>query len=168
MRRLLQDAARGRRSKGDGGQLRGALRRAGVRVRGAEPTWICEFSFPAYASQIPEARRRVRETAVACGMVDRSLFELVLAAGEALDNAVLHGSPNRGHDVIGVRVGLKSFAVAVEITDEGPGLNGYRRRRPGTDEATGRGIPFMRCLVDDLSLDDTGAGMRVRLVKLIP
>jgi len=150
-----------------GGEVRGAARRAGLLACGeAGPQWIHEFDFPAALSQIPAVRRRVVAYAEECGLRGPALFDLLLAVGEALANAVKYGSPDRREDRVTVRVGLCEGAVAVEVSDVGPGFAASRLGVPEALESAGRGIPFMRSLVDELRFDTEG-GTRVVLMKRI-
>jgi anti-sigma regulatory factor (Ser/Thr protein kinase) len=165
LRRLLSRVARGRRPAAAGGELRGAVRRAGLSGSGeAGPQWLREFDFPAALNEIPSARRMVAEQAEACGLDGPALFDLLLAVGEALANAVKHGSPDRRQDRVRVRVGIFGAAVAVEVSDRGPGFAASRLGPPPAHQPAGRGIPFMRALVDGLSFD-TEHGTSVLLVK---
>lgn len=113
------------------------------------------------------ARRRVAAQAEACGLAGPALFDLLLAVGEALANAVKHGSPRFEADRVHARVGLLEGAVVVEVLDQGRGFGASRISPPAAFEAGGRGIPFMRALVDDLRFEFTERGTRVLLVKRI-
>jgi anti-sigma regulatory factor (Ser/Thr protein kinase) len=129
--------------------------------------WLHEFSFPAGLAEIPTARRRVATLAEACGLSGPELFDLLLAVGEALANAVKHGSPHREADRVSVRVGLQDGGVAVEVRDQGPGFGASRLGHPEVLESCGRGIPFMRALVDELRFDCRPGGTSVVLRKRI-
>lgn len=166
MRRLLRRATQGRRRASADGEALGALRRAGLahrRDRG--PQWLHDFSFAAVLSEIPPARRLVAEFAEDCGLQGPPLFDLLLAVGEALANAVKHGSPRRNADWVRVRVGAWDHAVAVEIKDNGQGFGASRLCAPDVLESGGRGIPFMRALVDDLQFECSSTGTTVVLLK---
>ena len=135
------------------------------RAAADEPDWLHEFSFPAVLAEIPTARRRVAAQAEACGLSGPSQFDLLLAVGESLANAVKHGSPRRERDVVCVRVGVVESGVVVEVSDQGSGFGSSRLAPPEALEAGGRGIPFMRALVDELRFDFTPEGTSVLLVK---
>jgi len=132
---------------------------------GAGAAWLHEFSFPAVLAEIPTARRRVAAQAEACGLSDPAQFDLLLAVGESLANAVKHGSPRQGDDLVHVRVGMSAGGVVVEVRDQGSGFGSSRLAPPEALEAGGRGIPFMRALVDELRFDFTPEGTSVLLVK---
>ena len=142
-------------------------RRPPTSVRGAagELAWLHEFSFPAVLAEIPTARRRVAAQAEACGLSGPAQFDLLLAVGESLANAVKHGSPRQGEDMVHVRVGSTPDGVVVEVRDQGSGFGSSRLAPPEALEAGGRGIPFMRALVDELRFEFTPEGTSVLLVK---
>jgi serine/threonine-protein kinase RsbW len=166
LRALLEQALRGRRETLSDGELCAALRRAGVKHPHAEgPLWLHEFSFGAELDEVPPARRRVAELCLDCGLVGEPLFDLVLATGEALANAVRHGSPGGDGDRVRVRVGIADHAVAVEVRDRGHGFADCGAELPGSLETGGRGIPFMRSLADEVTFDCSAGGTSVLLVK---
>jgi len=166
MRAMLEQALRGRRETLADGELCAALRRAGLPHQFADgPMWLHEFSFGAAVDSVPPARRRVAEFCEDCGLFGEPLFDLVLAVGEALANAVAHGSPGGGADSVRVRVGIADHSFAVEVRDSGNGFAECGAPLSGSLETGGRGIPFMRSLVDDVTIDCSGRGTSVLLVK---
>jgi anti-sigma regulatory factor (Ser/Thr protein kinase) len=138
-----------------------------VETGAARAEWLHEFDFPAALSEIPTARRHVAEQAEACGLSGPALFDLLLAVGEALANAVKHGSPRRQADRVHVRVGVQDGGVIVEVRDQGNGFDASPICPPEVYEAGGRGIPFMRALLDDLRFDCHPTGTSVLLFKRI-
>ena len=133
-----------------------------------KPRWLEAFSFTAVGGEVPAARRRVETELVQLGLTGRARFDLMAAVGEALNNAVGHGSPYEEFDDVIVRIGVIAGGVMVEITDKGKGLSSARICPPDALADSGRGIPSMRALVDDLRIECDGAGTTVFLVKLIP
>jgi len=129
------------------------------------PRWQHVFSFPAADHEIPNARRRVVGFAEICGMRGASLFELHVAVGEALANALLHGSPHGADDDITVRFFCYSDEVAVEVGDHGEGMAAAPICAPDPSQPAGRGIHFMRTLADDMLFACGPSGTRVLLVK---
>ena len=166
IRELLERAMRGERRTAGRGDLAAALRRAGVtHPFGDGPLWLHEFAFSATVGEVPEARRRVAEFAADCGLDGSPLYDMTLAAAEALSNAVRHGSPQGFADEVRVRVGIVDHPVLVEVRDRGPGFDCSRTCLPASREVGGRGIPFMRGLLDDLRFDCATSGTSVLLVK---
>jgi anti-sigma regulatory factor (Ser/Thr protein kinase)/anti-anti-sigma regulatory factor len=129
------------------------------------PRWQHQFSFPAVDHELPNARRRIVAFAEICGMDGVELFELHVAVGEALANALIHGSPRGADDDITVRFFSYPDEVAVEIGDQGGGMDVAPVCAPGPTQQDGRGIHFMRTLADDLLIACGPTGTRVLLVK---
>jgi anti-sigma regulatory factor (Ser/Thr protein kinase)/anti-anti-sigma regulatory factor len=129
------------------------------------PRWQHQFSFPAVDHELPNARRRIVAFAEICGMEGPELFELHVAAGEALANALSHGSPHGADDDITVRFFSYPDEVAVEIGDHGEGMDAAPICAPGPTQPAGRGIHFMRTLTDDMLFACGPTGTRVLLVK---
>ncbi len=98
-------------------------------------------------------------------MEGSELFELQVAAGEALANALEHGSPRGADDDITVRFFCYADEVAVEIGDQGEGMDAAPICAPGPTQPAGRGIHFMRTMADDMLFACGPTGTRVLLVK---
>jgi serine/threonine-protein kinase RsbW len=130
-----------------------------------EPRWRHQFRFPATASDLSRARRRVMRLSEVCGLSGAALFELGVAVGEALANAVQHGSPNGALDEVGVRFFCYGDEVAVEVADHGGGLDAAPICAPDALASSGRGIHFMRTLSDGLLVSCGAQGTRVLLAK---
>ena len=134
----------------------------------ATPRWQHVFSFPAARHELPNARRHVVALAEICGLEGAPLFELTVAVGEALANAVVHGSPRGEQDDVEVHFYCYERAVGVEVADHGRGLDSTPIRAPAVTASAGRGIHFMRALTDDLLLNADELGTRVLLLKRLP
>lgn len=94
-------------------------------------------------------------------------FDVMLAVGEAMGNAVDHAG---GQDVL-VTVSSYPDRVVVDVTDYGAGMElAADEAAPASPACAerGRGIRLMRLLVDSVSISrrDGGRGTRVRLVEL--
>lgn len=133
--------------------------------RADHPRWEHEFSFPATPRQLRAARRRVVAFAEVAGLAGVELFELNVAVSEALANAVVHGSPNGPDDDVHVRFFCYDDEVAVEVVDNGGGMDATPICAPPPDSTAGRGIHFMRSLADAVQYACGPLGTRVLLVK---
>jgi len=136
-------------------------------VPAGRPAWMRRFAFPAASASVPAARHQVEELGLQAGLRGNDLFELVLAVGEGLSNAVKHGSPRGERDTVTVAVSCYRDELSVEIVDEGPGMLSSPLHQPGATSSEGRGIHVMRDLTDDIRFECDG-GTHVRLVKAIP
>jgi anti-sigma regulatory factor (Ser/Thr protein kinase) len=136
-------------------------------VLSGRPAWTRQFAFAATGASVPAARHKVEELGVQAGLRGNDLFELVLAAGEGLSNAVKHGSPRGEQDTVTVTVSCHREVVSVEIRDEGPGMLSSPLHPPEDASSEGRGIHVMRDVTDDIRFECDG-GTCVLLVKRIP
>ncbi|MDH4139131.1 MAG: anti-sigma factor antagonist [Coriobacteriia bacterium] len=130
------------------------------------PQWMEQFSMPASAESLAPIRERV------CGVVaplkysDAALFDIKVALGEALANAVRHGSPAGGDSPVVVRVRAYDDRVAIDVEDTGGGFNGESMCSDDLYASGGRGIMFMRALMDRVVFSTSAdGGTVVTLVK---
>jgi anti-sigma regulatory factor (Ser/Thr protein kinase) len=96
-----------------------------------------------------------------CGIPGDDIFDLKVAATEALTNAI-QASPD-GH---GVAVAVEPGRDGIEVEVRNDGIFGLA----GGDHADleserGRGLPLMLALVDEIEFASTGRGTRVRMRK---
>lgn len=112
-------------------------------------------------------RARVEELANRLAFTDDDVFDLTLAVGEAVGNAVDHTCGK------GVLATISAYPdrMIVEVTDCGNGFGLCADEIPcvSNDEERGRGIRLMRLLVDSVTIENrpSGTGTVVRLVKLV-
>jgi len=125
------------------------------------------FTFPADVARASFARRRIAALAEREGISGQALFDFLLAVGEALANAVTHGSPYLEYDEVTVRFGRFERFVVVEVIDRGTGFGSSQVAQPNELDGSGRGIPFMRLLVDELRFECDDGGTCVRLLMAI-
>jgi anti-sigma regulatory factor (Ser/Thr protein kinase) len=126
-----------------------------------------EESFPSAPSAVSDARHAVRAFATRAGLDPWETSDVVLAAGEACNNAAEHAHVSGGRFTVrGVDDGR---AMAIEISDSGSGFDlagKGARMEPEERGVRGLGIFLMRCLMDEVSYTSDGGGTTVRLVKL--
>lgn len=123
-----------------------------------------------YASDIHNvalARRAIAGFAAECGFSDEEVSDIRLAAGEALSNAVEHGSETRARRVV-VACTFADDELSIEIQDSGNGFTepSDRSNVEPDDRGRGFGIFLMRRLMDEVSFARNGAV--VRLVRRRP
>jgi serine/threonine-protein kinase RsbW len=111
------------------------------------------------AARAADVRRSVAEAARVVGL-DRSVTErFVVAVNEIVINAVRHGG-----GIADVTVSGDDHRLLVTIVDYGPGLNPDRPiALPPTEQTHGRGLWLAKHLCDDIAIDSSAAGTRVRL-----
>jgi len=131
-----------------------------------EPIWVREIELESDVNLLSTVREEV------CGIIEplafpeSGLFDIKVALGEALANAIRHGSPYEGAGLVQVRISAYGDRVVLEVMDNGSGFDG---RHAGTDDVyapSGRGIMFMRALMDNVEFDSSPmGGTLVRLTK---
>jgi anti-sigma regulatory factor (Ser/Thr protein kinase) len=148
---------------------------AGVALAGLEmPTAPDELLWSRSAEMAPEQtplaemRAAVLEMLEPVGLDEATAFDIRVAVGEALSNAVRHGSGPTGHDTVDVTVSAYTDRVVVEVADRGAGYGGQEPAGGDPYADSGRGVGFMRALMDAVDFTEVhGGGTRVRLTKHI-
>jgi anti-anti-sigma factor len=132
----------------------------------AEPLWTLSFEVPGDARVMSETRARIATILEPLGLPDSMVFDIKVAAGEALANAVRHGSPRGALDVIEVEVTAFEDWVEITVSDSGGGFDGRAESSTDVFAASGRGVLFMRALMDAVEFGGgANGGTRVRLAK---
>jgi serine/threonine-protein kinase RsbW len=109
-----------------------------------------------------ELRTAVERVAEECGLDASERFDIELAATEAVTNA-LKGTPES--HVVEVTVAGREDAVDVEVVDQGVFSPIRAALHRGPDAESGRGIPIILALVDEVEFAQTSKGTRVRMSK---
>lgn len=131
-----------------------------------EPLWTRSFDVPADARLMADTRARIASMLVPLGLPESTVFDIKVATGEALANAVRHGSPRGSLDEIGVEVAAFDDRVEILVSDNGRGFDGMAESSTDVFAPSGRGVLFMRALMDAVEfVDGTGGGTQVRLAK---
>jgi anti-anti-sigma factor len=132
----------------------------------AEPLWTRSFEVVADATALADIRNTVCETLEPLGMGESALFDVRVAVGEALSNAVRHGSSGSGDEMVGICVTAHPDRVVIEVSDSGTGFDGQSLAGADPYAASGRGVLFMRALMDRVEFSATSSGgTAVTLVK---
>lgn len=136
-----------------------------VVVLALRPSHLAAGSFatvvPAAPAQIPVAREQLRDWLHAIVVVPRRQTDILLATGEAVTNAIEHGSRNEPRQTVSIEAFLHLGTVAVTVSDTGQWIGdssaSLRSRRRG------RGLTLMSGLADNVETLRTSAGTRVTL-----
>lgn len=130
-----------------------------------EPLWERRLTMPPDANRLAGVRDDVGGIIEPLGFPESAQFDLKVALGEALANAVRHGSTANGGEVV-VDIVAYDDRVVIEVSDTGVGFDGVAPGASDVYAPSGRGIMFMRALMDDVEfLPNEGGGTVVRLVK---
>ncbi len=117
------------------------------------------------AGDLATARRFLRRHAAAAGLGREATASLVMAAGELITNALIHGSPPRRLSVYPV-----SSMLICHIHDSGPGLADPLAAYlvPDSHAPRGHGLWLARQLCDRLEIVSSHAGTHIRLEVDLP
>lgn len=129
-----------------------------------EPLWRC--SLRVNPTDMPATRAGVRQRLSYVGLTPDELFDLTLAVGEAMGNAVDHACC----ECSVISMACYADRVVVDVTDCGCGFDASEVTTHQHDDIErGRGIKLMRLLTDSVTIArrPSGTGTVVRLVKLL-
>jgi anti-anti-sigma factor len=133
-----------------------------------EPLWERVLTTSAHPSEISRIRGEVCEMIAPLGLSDSSLFDVKVAVGEALANAVRHGSPGGASDEVTATVSAYPDRVVVAVRDGGCGYDGNEDTENDVYASGGRGVAFMRALADRVEFARCeGGGTVVRITKRV-
>ena len=124
-----------------------------------------EHRIPAHLGELKEARDFCARMAAEFGLDEDACLEVRLALSEAVANAIRHGSSSADDEVL-IMVAGEPGAIIFEVLDTGR----FRPRvaRHGDIPESGRGLEFMRLMMDQVELQPGRDGNRVRMVKRLP
>jgi serine phosphatase RsbU (regulator of sigma subunit)/anti-sigma regulatory factor (Ser/Thr protein kinase) len=117
-----------------------------------------ELEFPAQASELAPSRTALRNWLARAHVHPEQSMKVLIAAGEAVSNAIEHGHRARP-GVISLDAIVLTDRVQLTITDTGS----WKPPGPASDIQRGRGIGLMRQLMHDVTIDSTDTGTTVHL-----
>jgi anti-sigma regulatory factor (Ser/Thr protein kinase) len=121
-----------------------------------------EQSIRADLDRLKEARDFADDAAAAFGFGDDARYEVKLAVSEAVTNAIQYGSRS-SNDRIHIVAAEESGALVFEVLDTGSFVPRVVRR--GDLPEGGRGLEFMRVLMDEVDLRPGRGGTLLRMAK---
>jgi serine/threonine-protein kinase RsbW len=100
---------------------------------------------------------------------DGTMYRLLVATTEAVNNAILHGNKRDPKKVVKIACYLETSSLKIKVTDRGKGFDPAHLANP-LDEAnllkeSGRGVFLIRSLMDDVSFEMRKSGTTV-VIKL--
>jgi anti-sigma regulatory factor (Ser/Thr protein kinase) len=121
-----------------------------------------EHSFRADLTNLKEARDFAERAAADFGFDSDGRYQVKLALSEAITNAIQHGSSSPFEHV---RIGIakQAGALVFEVADNGRFVPRVERR--GAMPESGRGLEFMRLMMDEVDVRSTSEGTLLRLTK---
>jgi serine phosphatase RsbU (regulator of sigma subunit)/anti-sigma regulatory factor (Ser/Thr protein kinase) len=121
------------------------------------------LAFPPHASHLLPARNALRDWLTRVGVVQEEFMNVLVAAGEAVANAIEHGHRHRPEGKVTLDAIALADHVRLTIADTGT----WRPPEQGTNNHRGRGIALMRALMHEVTIDSDAAGTTVRLFSRI-
>jgi PAS domain S-box-containing protein len=122
-----------------------------------------EMDFTADARHMGPSRAALRSWLTQAGVESDQIQDMLVAAGEAVANAIEHGHRDRPDGLISLRANAVADGLQVTVIDRGV----WKTPRQVPGEYRGRGISLMRCLVQDLSIQSNDAGTTVHMYARI-
>jgi len=121
-----------------------------------------ELEFPADASQLAPARHALRGWLKRARVNPDQSMDVLIAAGEAVANAIEHGHRHNPQGVISIDATAMVDRVQLTITDTGS----WKPPQSG-DSTRGRGIALMRGLMQEVAINPDDTGTTVHLTTRI-
>ena len=109
---------------------------------------------------LDDARRLIEEAASELGYDDAAIWDMKLAATEALMNAIEHGRPSED-GMVHLRLAQEHGDLLLEVWGGGIEESGQLPQASNR----GRGIAIMTGLMDEIELKRNPQGSRIRLAK---
>ena len=127
---------------------------------------VSQFVVPPRTELIAEIRNRVAKFAQGLPFSKQDIEDIRLAVGEASSNALRYGCPDT-NDQVTVRCAHDGRTLRVQIKDKGPCFEPDSIQPPPIEalDEGGRGIHFMRVLMDEVKFHFSGSGTMVELIK---
>jgi serine/threonine-protein kinase RsbW len=121
-----------------------------------------EHSMEADLGRLKEARDFAERAAADFGLDGSAVYDVKLAMSEAVTNAIQHGSSSP-KDPIRIVVLAEGPSLVFEVLDTGRFVPRVMRRGELTE--SGRGLEFMRVLMDEVDLRPGSTGTLMRFIK---
>ena len=118
-----------------------------------------QLAFPADIAQLRPVRAALRRWLEGCGLAAPVAQDALVAAGEAVANAIEHGHHDRPGAEIRLLAAVSAGRLRLTVADSG------RWQPPGPEPAPyrGKGIALMRAMMDSVSIDPGPAGTTVTM-----
>jgi serine/threonine-protein kinase RsbW len=131
-------------------------------------TRVVALSIPAKPEYIVLCRLALSGLTQVRPFEPETLADLKLALTEACTNSIRHAYEDGRQGGVDVRYELNGEAIAVEVSDAGSGfLRDPADVAPGELDEGGLGIAIIESVMDELVIESTVDGSRLRFVKYL-
>jgi GAF domain-containing protein/anti-sigma regulatory factor (Ser/Thr protein kinase) len=122
-----------------------------------------EMTFPADVSQIDHVRGDLRAWLSRCRVDPDQAYDVLIAAGEAVANAIEHGHRNSPQGEVSLCAVALVDRLQLIVTDTGS----WKPPQPVPSSHRGRGIALMKALMQDVAIQSDTDGTTVNLTMRI-
>ena len=134
----------------------------------------CEMTCRSDPREIAKVEQFLAKVNKKAKLDDGTMYRLLVATTEAVNNAILHGNKMDPKKIVKVVCRLKNEVLAVTVTDSGNGFDPNSLANPLEEEnllkESGRGIFLIRSLMDNVTFrikkSGTSITMKIDLTKL--
>ena len=131
-------------------------------------TILISRTVPSDRGELGELARLLEDNRQLCPLSDDQFYNLVIALTEAVNNAIVHGNKSNPALTVHYEVECVPGGVLCTVEDEGSGFDPDAVADPISPENLlrdgGRGIFIIRTLMRDMTIENTGQGMRIRFL----
>lgn len=122
-----------------------------------------EISFPAHVNELSRSRAALRSWLSQTRVNRDQAHDMLVAAGEAVANAIEHGHRDSPEGIITLRGTALVDQVQLTIVDTGS----WKPPQTAAERHRGRGITLMRALMQDVAIHPDAVGTTVHLLARI-
>jgi len=123
-----------------------------------DPSDNLQLVLPAAPESVARARTATSELAARLGLSEADVQDVRLAVTEATANAVRHAYAPGARGEVEVRARAAEDAFEVVVIDRGRGIATATRAGTPDGLGIGMGLPLMRTLASDVSVEETAGG----------
>ena len=102
----------------------------------------------------------IDEIAGAIGVNQDNYGKILVAALEAVNNAIVHGNKSSSNKLVDVEIEFDENQIKITVTDEGEGFDPKKIPDPtmpeNIEEISGRGVFLMTKLADSITFNEKG------------
>jgi len=122
------------------------------------------------------ANLRIIENAIdeitgAVGVKQDDYGKIMVAALEAVNNAITHGNKSDPNKLVDVEIDFKNNEITITVTDEGNGFSPEKIPDPtlpeNIEELSGRGVFLMSKLADSIKFNEKGNSVTMSFKEVI-